>query len=501
MRAGVFIFSFVCLTLLLRAAWLQQTAVTLLLTPASSGDLVVRAASVFQAAPTPKRKRQREAVRVPRTQAVPNDAAAHPETEAVMPAVTLQSLTETCSEEGKALVHNTMAEQYYLRGHYNVALMYLKRALSTEADCLITYFNLGLVYDDKFDFGRAQHYYEELLRDAPQYAPAYNNLGLVYFKRSLVGAARSAFREAVTLAPQYVSAELNLGNTYYVSYYYDVAEEHYLAAYARAPQVALISYNLGLVYFNKGDYAQAITAFARVVELAPAFIEGYYQLGLTHDALGRMALEREQAEAAREQFSLALAVYAQVLAAAAAEGDVRGRAYRVGIGFLAFIPQTAAERVLAPEMAALTGVKAVGTSTEEDGALLRRAIFLQSRHLPVVKKHAAVTYYLALSYVADAMIPAALSLFKRVLELDQRYYDKIIEQLSKLAEQEVAIAELYYLLAEHYYTVERNEDQALLHLEKALDLQHDHRAARVLLLRLAQARGITGDVLQTDAEQ
>ncbi len=93
----------------------------------------------------------------------------------------------------------------------------------------------------------------------------------------------SLWEDTVKKAPLSYVAHLNLANAYYkAELYRDALNEYQKALHLSQHQAPYIYNAIGKIYGIKKDYPKALEAFGRTVEMAPGFVEGYYNLGITH---------------------------------------------------------------------------------------------------------------------------------------------------------------------------------------------------------------------------
>ncbi len=142
----------------------------------------------------------------------------------------------------------------YHRGHLDLAVEYIKRAIS---------------YRDDF-------------------AEALNNLGAILMnERREYGAAEGLFRDALQVDPGYVSARVNLGLCLLYEGKDAEARDHYLRCLELEPKACDCRMGLGVLALNRKDWAEARTHFEKHTQLCPDVAEGFYNLGYAQLQLGR----------------------------------------------------------------------------------------------------------------------------------------------------------------------------------------------------------------------
>jgi tetratricopeptide (TPR) repeat protein len=119
---------------------------------------------------------------------------------------------------------------------------------------------------------RAIGLYEQIIEQAPAYAPAYINLGTIYFHLRRYGRAEELYRRATEMDPGYVLAFFDLGNVLDELERPEESIAAYKQAVALAPRYADAHYNLALAYERKGELRQALRhwqAYARLDRSGP----------------------------------------------------------------------------------------------------------------------------------------------------------------------------------------------------------------------------------------
>ncbi|HAF15545.1 MAG TPA: hypothetical protein DHU55_16655 [Blastocatellia bacterium] len=144
---------------------------------------------------------------------------------------------------------------------------------------LLTPFEEALLLHEQGD-PKAAESYQEAINDGDNVAEAYCNLGLIYLDLGQLGKALDSFTLALKHEPRHVEAHYNLGNLYYDAGELPLARLHYEAAAQIESGFSLVYFNLALVYHKLGDLAGALTALEKYKQLEPddAEIEAVNQL-------------------------------------------------------------------------------------------------------------------------------------------------------------------------------------------------------------------------------
>jgi tetratricopeptide (TPR) repeat protein len=117
------------------------------------------------------------------------------------------------------------------------------------------------------DKQRAIQLYTEILKSDPAYAAAYINMGTIYFQLRQFGRAEELYRRATEADPDYVLAFFDLGNVLDELERLDESIAAYRHATELAPRYADAHYNLALAYERKGELRNALRHWQEYVRL------------------------------------------------------------------------------------------------------------------------------------------------------------------------------------------------------------------------------------------
>ena len=128
--------------------------------------------------------------------------------------------------------------------------------------------------------------FNEVLVKLPNCSDCYYNLGVAYSNKQQFGQAEEAFKKVLTIKPESGEAYTGLANIYNAQKKFDLAAE----AGAKAAQYAgagggggaETSYNQGVVLFNSGKFADAKVQFETATKADPNMAMAHYQLGMTN---------------------------------------------------------------------------------------------------------------------------------------------------------------------------------------------------------------------------
>jgi Flp pilus assembly protein TadD len=132
------------------------------------------------------------------------------------------------------------------------------------------YFLLGLLYQGKQAFERAEEYYRKALEVKQDYAPAANNLAyLLLTNNGNKDLALSLAQAAVRGMPESPEAADTLGWAYYQKGSFSFAAEQLERAVRGMPKNATYHYHLGVVYSAADELEKARIHLQKALELAP----------------------------------------------------------------------------------------------------------------------------------------------------------------------------------------------------------------------------------------
>lgn len=133
---------------------------------------------------------------------------------------------------------------------------------------LLTPFEEALLLHEQRD-PKAAELYQEAINDGDNVAEAYCNLGIIYGELGNPGKALDSFTLALKHEPRHVEAHYNLGNLYYDAGNYPLARLHYEGAAQIESGFSLVYFNLALVHHKLNDLHAALVALERYKQLAP----------------------------------------------------------------------------------------------------------------------------------------------------------------------------------------------------------------------------------------
>ncbi len=160
-------------------------------------------------------------------------------------------------------------------------------AVEIDTEDAEAYYQQGLIYDKKAQYGQAIFYYTKALEIDPEYTIAYNNRGLAYRCRDQFDRAISNFNKAIEIDPNYAKAYNNRGVAYKSKGLYNQAIFDYTKALEIEPDYVDAYYNRGNAHCSKEQHYQAISDYNKAIEIDPAYVEAYFNKAIACDNVDR----------------------------------------------------------------------------------------------------------------------------------------------------------------------------------------------------------------------
>jgi len=159
-----------------------------------------------------------------------------------------------------------LAEGYYQRGQFTVALDEVNKALAEKSDFVPAYTMRALIFSALNDSAKAEANYKEALRLSPDNADALHNYGWFLCQQRRYAESFALFDKALAL-PNYrypVRTYLALGVCQYRAGDWAVAEQTLKKGFALDPANPALSTNLAVVLNRLGKPQDALFYIARV---------------------------------------------------------------------------------------------------------------------------------------------------------------------------------------------------------------------------------------------
>jgi superkiller protein 3 len=181
---------------------------------------------------------------------------------------------------------------------------------SAIASRRVSYLVLGILYEEKNHFQKAEEMYSKSLAVDPDYDLGNMRLGKLYDKLGRTSAAQQLFRKVVSkkhIDSRVFKETSDFSNIRKISKYYKQKKYDMVIKLSREmleadPDDSFRYYNnIGLALYKQGRYSQAIDEYKRSAGLNPEYAVVYYNMGLAY-------LKTEDVLSARENFKKCLQI-------------------------------------------------------------------------------------------------------------------------------------------------------------------------------------------------
>ena len=166
-------------------------------------------------------------------------------------------------------------------GMFDEAIDAYKKSISIEPNDCNTYFNMGIVLNDKGNLVESIEAYKKAISLKPNYAEAYSNMGVILKDQDKLDEAIDAYKKAITFKPDYAEAYDNMGVALKNQGKLEEAIEVYKKAILLKPSHVKSHYNMGNALREQLKLDEAIEYYSKSISLDPNYIDAYNNLGLT----------------------------------------------------------------------------------------------------------------------------------------------------------------------------------------------------------------------------
>lgn len=159
------------------------------------------------------------------------------------------------------------------RGHYDVAITYIKRAIARRDAFAEAHNNLGWLFLQRDETDAALDEFKQAIEYDPGYAVARRNYGTTLLKEHRLEAAQAELLKCVELNPNYCDCRMGLGNIALEVDHLDDARGHFEKLTEICPADARAHYNLCYVLMRQQLCTDAIAACVAALALDGGCIE------------------------------------------------------------------------------------------------------------------------------------------------------------------------------------------------------------------------------------
>jgi len=193
-------------------------------------------------------------------------------------------------------------------GDMEKAQQYLRQAVDVNYDKFKKEFdrfnNINIKMNDggramkNGQFAEAFAFYEEVVKEFPNFTEAVYSMGLSKFRLNEFEASVNYFREALTLNPQHVNAQtaidnvvkntFNEGNNSYRRGNLEGAMEAYRNVLIYDSSFFKAYYQIGVIEAKRGNLLIAIESYEQAIQVDSTFYQGWFALGLAQNKYGQI---------------------------------------------------------------------------------------------------------------------------------------------------------------------------------------------------------------------
>jgi len=162
-----------------------------------------------------------------------------------------------------------------------------KDTIAKNPGCWMAHNNLGALYQQSGQTGRAFFHFREALRIKPEHAGAHSNLAIVWCGQRKWEEGEYHFQQALRLDPSIPGVHYNYGVCLQLQDRMKEAIDAFTKAIRRRPTYVQAHYNVAAVLIDQGRTSEAMEHLERVVTLDPLFVPAYHQMGIALASQGR----------------------------------------------------------------------------------------------------------------------------------------------------------------------------------------------------------------------
>jgi len=203
------------------------------------------------------------------------------------------------------LAQYLLANAYLRQERFPDARDVLQRLVSAQPTNRVARFDLANLYHQLGDDVQAIRHYQEIIKQAPDFARAHYNLGTIFLSRAGYSEAVKYLEEA---DPNLLEAHLNLAQAYLGLNNFARAKQEYEKALELSSDDVQALNGLGMIYLREGDAAQAEELFKKAIRKAPDSDAG-------HALLAQMYLQQGNLTGAIRELETCVELNAQNYAA------------------------------------------------------------------------------------------------------------------------------------------------------------------------------------------
>ena len=203
-------------------------------------------------------------------------------------------------------IRENTATLYRMQGKYKESLALFLKNIDSGFYNFGTYQNLGVLYQEMKDDGKAEEAWRKGLSLNPKSSGILYNLARLYARKKDFQKAKEYFQQAIDVNPDFFALYFGLGNVLEEEGEIDVAIKAYEKAASLKPNFVDVHYRLGTLYAQKAN-SRALWHFKEAIRLNSNFSEAYNNLAVLYASMEPPQLELARGHA-KKALSLGYAV-------------------------------------------------------------------------------------------------------------------------------------------------------------------------------------------------
>jgi tetratricopeptide (TPR) repeat protein len=173
-----------------------------------------------------------------------------------------------------------LAVKNYQTGNLQQAEHLYREILEHQPDNIDALHFLGVILQQKKDYGSAISFYRKVLHLNPHNADAYYNLGIIYQDKAEADSAIANYQIYLQFNPTDADAYLNLGHAYQMKGQLEEAITCFQKAIQFNTDLPDAYYNLGNAFRDKVQPEVAIPYYQKAIQLYPDFVDAHWNMAL-----------------------------------------------------------------------------------------------------------------------------------------------------------------------------------------------------------------------------
>ncbi|MGD2125461.1 MAG: hypothetical protein PVG99_05230 [Desulfobacteraceae bacterium] len=197
--------------------------------------------------------------------------------------------------------HHNLGVYYQDHGFPQKAISAFEKALNSPGiqrknEVVITYYQLGKLYDELGDCERAKFFYEEALLIHPAFSHALGNLASIYHREGDSLAADAYLMKAIEADPDDPTINSNMGLYWLRAGFPEKAMDHFMKSMKDENLRKSAFLYLGIAYKQKGWLGKAAVHFRKSASVNPQDITPHLHLAEIYHRRGHDSMSRFEAE-------------------------------------------------------------------------------------------------------------------------------------------------------------------------------------------------------------